>query len=660
MITLLTEQAQFGELRQRFRWMTTLAVLAFLVIAGRLVQLQLVEGRQYRRRSEENFVRTVELPTSRGVIRDRRGRIVATNRPCYNVYVTPHFFTAADEFTRLAELLAIGPEDQARLRRRLDGATGQRRFHQLLAREDIRRDQLVLLETHRTDFPGVDVVDSPIRTYPFGALGAHALGFLNEVGPDELRALSTDGYRAGDRIGRAGIEQAWERLLRGRRGFQKIVVNARGVAYARQGSPRRPAQVDGPMRREPEAGQDLTLSLDMEMTRVVERAFRGTASGAAVVVDVNSGRLLALYSKPTFDLNQITAGLTPEAARELDQNPFRPRIDKTIFENFYPGSTFKIVSALAALEEGILQPRDQIRCEGFHELGRRTFRCSKPHGWVDMRSALIQSCNVYFYKLAELTGMDRIARYANEFGFGVRTGIGINREAAGFIPTRDWYARNYAGAFRLGYTLNSAIGQGNTKVTLLQLALAYAAIANGGDLRVPILISRVDAPDGRVIQEFAPAVRRRVPVSTDHIQYLTDALVGVITDPAGTAYDSRIEGLSVAGKTGTAEVSHRVPRNADDRLRRAWYYNRDHAWFAGFAPVEAPEIALVVLVEHGGNGGKNAAPVAMRIFNDYFREIAPRPAAVASAQPLPPPARRVRRPAASVEPATTATVAPAP
>jgi len=234
-----------------------------------------------------------------------------------------------------------------------------------------------------------------------------------------------------------------------------------------------------------------------------------------------------------------------------------------------------------------------------------------------MRRAIVASCNVYFWTMAQEVGLERLNRFGRDFGFGERSGVGINSEASGFLPSREWYAERF-GRFRVGYTLDAAIGQGNTRSTLVQLAMSYAAVANGGTLYVPQLIERVGSPDGEVIEEFEPRVRRRIGVDQEHLAYVIDGLYGVVNDPNGTAYDARIEnGVPVAGKTGTAQVQRRRPRDGEDP-RRAWYFNRDHAWFAGFAPAGDPEIAIVVLVEHGGGGGKYAAPIAMQIVQDYL------------------------------------------
>jgi penicillin-binding protein 2 len=354
----------------------------------------------------------------------------------------------------------------------------------------------------------------------------------------------------------------------------------------------------------------------MDIMRSAERAFRGHPAGGVVVVDVQTGRVRALYSKPSYDLNEMTSGLSQLRADEIAENPFRPLIDKTTFESYFPGSTFKPISAITALQDNILPASTHYDCPGYYELGNRRFRCSHVHRNVDMHDALVESCNVYFYRLGEQVGIDRIANYAREFGLGQKTGIGINTEASGFMPTRDWYSRSHDNHFHLGFTLNTAIGQGDVRVTLIQLAMVYATIANGGTLYVPQLVERVEQADGSTVEDFPPRVRRHVNVDPAYLAYVRDGLFGVVNDSKGTAYDARIVGgVAVAGKTGTAEVS-KQKLNPKEDPRHAWYDRRAHSWFAAFAPADKPELAIVVLVEHGGYGGKYAAPIATQVLQD--------------------------------------------
>ncbi|MEZ4254579.1 MAG: penicillin-binding protein 2 [Polyangiales bacterium] len=612
-MALLSPRREVGEFKKRYKWMALAVLATFFLFVGRAVELQVVEYAKWARNADDNVTRTLHLPATRGVVRDTASRVIADNRSSYRVFITPQMVDPQKGVRRIAELMELTDDEQETLRQKIAKVPESRRSHQIEMFSDITRDQVAALETHALELPGVDVIATPVRTYPYGALGAHAVGYVNEVSADDIKAKGNT-YHAGDRIGRTGLEKAWEPYLRGTDGIHRVFVDARG---RRQDRP----EVDPDaheMHRDPVPGHDVTLSLDMELMRAVETAFRGQPSGSAVVVETRTGRVRALYSKPAYDPNEMSGRLSADGFKALSDNAFRPLIDKTMFETYFPGSTFKVVTALAALQEGLVNPADRIDCPGYYEIGNRRFRCSHMHGEVDMHKAIVQSCNVYFWKIAEKVGIDKINEYARELGFGEPSGIGVNSEAAGFLASRKWYEENYGSRFLVGYTLNTAIGQGNTRVTLLQLALAYAALGNGGQLFVPELVERVSGPDGAVVQEFEPRVRRKLTIAPEHLQYVRDSLVGVVNDPSGTAFEARIEGgVRVAGKTGTAQVSYRRPKPGEDP-RKSEYFNRDHAWFAGLAPADNPEIAFVVLVEHGGGGGKYAAPVAMQIVEQYL------------------------------------------
>ena len=610
-MTMLSVRREVGEFRKRYKWMALAVLCSMGVVVGRLVQLQIFQYELWADEATNNISKHLRLPASRGILRDTTGKIIATNRPSYDLYGTPTLLDAASIET-IVRLMGWGDTQRADFLARLSRVSERRRSHLVELYKDITRDQSAAIETHKRELPGIQLVVTPVRTYPFGSLGAHAIGFVNEVNADDLKRFPERGYQAGDSIGRSGVESAWETYLRGRHGDLTLVVDARGREYEGDGTRAVPTEI----RREPIPGRDVRLTLDMDLMRIVERAFRGNPSGAAVLVDVRTGRVRALFSKPGYDLNEMSGGLSHERAAEIQDNPFRPLIDKTVYETYFPGSTFKVISALAALQDSILTQSTRIDCPGYYELGKRRFRCSHVHGEVDMREAIVQSCNVYFYHLAEQAGLNRIASLAVEFGLGSVTGLGINTEAKGFVPTREWYLKTHGDQYRIGYTLNVAIGQGDLRVTLVQLAMVYAAIANGGTLYVPSLLQAVEAPDGSTIEEFPPRVRRRLKIDPEHLTYVIDGMFGVVNDEKGTAHDAQIEGgVAVAGKTGTAQVSHgKLPPGIDPSS--TWYYRRSHAWFAGFAPADDPELAIVVLVEHGGQGGKYAAPIATRILQE--------------------------------------------
>ena len=313
------------------------------------------------------------------------------------------------------------------------------------------------------------------------------------------------------------------------------------------------------------------------------------------------------------DSNKMTRGLTHEEADQLTSDPFRPLSDKTMRETYFPGSTFKIVPMLAALEHG-QDPYERMTCHGALLYGRRSFHCVETHGTINLIQALSQSCNVYFYVIGDRVGIDHMAEVATELGFGTGTGLGLNGEATGLMPTVEDYKKE--GAFQKGMILNTAIGQGSVKLTILQVAMAYAAIANGGKLWTPQIVSRIEMQDGRSVQTFAPRLRRQLSFSSEHLAMIRKALYDAVYDLKGTAYAARVPGLEVAGKTGTAQVKN-ARRQAQEGDADA-----DHAWFASFAPYDHPQIAVVVLVEHGGFGAKAAAPAAMDIYKGYFEKVA--------------------------------------
>jgi penicillin-binding protein 2 len=626
-MALLGQRSDVGEFRRRYRWLVLAAVAAFLVLMGRLAQLQLVEGDFHRAQARKNIVRERSLATTRGVIRDNQGRVLAANRPSYNVHMTPAEVDLTETWPTVVKVLGIGDPEKGELEKKIKDIQAlpsknltlqeeRRKNQQILLKVDVDRDAVAYLETHSRELKGIEVSPQPVRFYPYGELGAHSIGYMREVGAEDLVKLEERGYRAGDRLGAVGVERRWESYLRGVRGFKKIV---RGVSRRDDVQEVEARYLEEPRRVEPVPGRDISLTLDIDLITSIDKAFRGQLAGAVVIVDVRTGRILAMSSKPSFDANVVSGGsgvkAVAETFRRLNADPLKPSLDKAISAAYPPGSTYKPFSALAALSDRLIDPDTEVDCRGGYEYGKRFFRCTGVHRKVHLHSAIVQSCNTYFYELGSRVSIDRLAAIGIDYGFGVKTGIGINPEARGRMPTRSWYTRRYKEAFRGGFTLLSAIGQGATTVTVLQLTLAYAALANGGTLYQPQVVRSIETSDGTVVQDFPPRVRRLIEPNQEHLTWVKDALEGVVTEKEGTANKERSREVDMAGKTGTAQVSHVTPRGVDPG--KIWYFNRDHAWFSGYAPARSPEIAIVVLVEHGGGGGKNAVPIAMRVVRDW-------------------------------------------
>jgi penicillin-binding protein 2 len=667
MSNLLVPRSDVSEFRKRYRWMALAAFAAFMAVVVRLFHLQIVKGPEYAQTAHENVIRKVTIPTTRGIVRDAQGRVLASSRPSFNVQLVPGRVMPSarplkkqpriaqvdepDAFPRIADTLRLNPDERARIVDRIKEACLQDEdnhspcWRPITVKEDVARDIVAEIKQHATEMPGAEVVSQPVRYYPYKHLGVHLLGYTAEIDAESLGKVRPKGYETlsaeerqklnplsyepGDIVGATGVERAWESYLRGTRGWEKRVVDARGRYRT---GPDADRLLDAPSRQEPLPGRDVRLTIDIELEQAAERALRPHAAGSVVVVDVRTGRLLAMYSKPDFDPNDLAGGSGKDRIREtfnkLYTDPLRPMLDKTMSGVFHPGSTFKPFSALAALEDHLLPPEQKERCDGFLSFGRRIFHCTHVHGKVDMHGAIAQSCNIYFFKLAEMVGMDRIARLANEFGLGQKTGIGVNPESPGRIPTRSWYALHYKGQFRIGFTLNTSIGQGATTVTPLQLALSYAALANGGTVYSPQLVRAVETSDGAIVQDFPPRVRQKAKVSPENLARVNEALYGVVNEEHGTAYPVRDKNLEVAGKTGTAQTGY--VNTGNDDPKKAWYLSRDHAWFAAYSPAKAPEIAVVVLIEHGGSGPTVAAPIAMQVIRDYHRLQSVRAAKIAS------------------------------
>jgi penicillin-binding protein 2 len=609
------------ELQRRVRWLLAFMTLVFALLMGRLWQLQVVRGNEYYEAARSNVVDERFLPSVRGKIVDRNHVPLADNRPAFNIYVVPRLFNQATR-ARLIELLGLGEDEIVRLDQRLAVARKRRSTRAVMVLEDQGRDRAGLVAQARPELGGaVEVHDEPYRDYPHGELAAHLIGYMNQPSSAEMAELEKQGYDASEFIGRYGVERSWERYLHGTRGIERYIINARGERIEGGEAER---LIEGPRFEPPVAGHDVVLTIDLELQRMAEEAVSPYAAAAIVVVEVETGRVLAMVSTPSFDPNVMTGHLTRAEYARLQGDPRRPFVDKTLQQHYPPGSTYKFVVGGAALEDHLVTPTERFTCNGSHSAGGRTFYCMHSHGSLDFLGAVQRSCNVYFWKLAERVGIDRMALVARAFGFGEPTGLGLNGEVPGRVPTRQLY-ESRGGAATVGYTLNAATGQGDVELTVVQLAMAYAALANGGRLYVPKVVERVESARGAVVLDQPPELRRAVPLSPAVIGLIQQGMWRVVNEAGGTGHQlARSDLVEIAGKTGTAQVHSKRKKEDPSAQPGDWDPDRDHAWFAGWAPAAKPEIAIAVLIEHGGLGGKAAGPVAREIVEGYFARVKPK------------------------------------
>ena len=609
------------ELRVRYIALGAFFVAGLLLLIINLYRLMVVRHDEFLSLSQDNQWKDVRIRAPRGQMKDARGQIVVEGRPSFNVYITPAFCQGClrEVLPLLADWLRWDSEHFEKISTQIQQATGLLRYRAMMVASDLARDELDVLNAHLHALPGVEIEVVPQRHYRAKALLAHVTGFMNEVTREEFeksRQNSDTGrpiYTLGDSIGRTGIERAFENELHGSDGWKKVVVNARGEVM-------RDGQGDIIERDEvtPIPGNTVVLSVDLRLQAAVEQAFEKAAAGVAIVVDVKTGFLLAFFSKPSFDPNLMIGRQSSKVLAELFSDPMQPMLLRATQEHFPPGSIFKPITLLAALRTEVMNEHTLVNCPGGYRLGSRVWRCHKDagHGLVNAKTAMQKSCDTYYYRAADLMGIDPIAEEAKLFGLGQPSKLGISSEASGIMPNAAYHDRVTPGGYTKGMALNTAIGQGDVNITPLQAAMFYAAIANKGTLFQPQLVRRVESLDGRLVKEYSPKIIHHIPMTEKEHHLLVEALGSVVNEAGGTAFRFRLPHIRVAGKTGTAQVA----RLGKKRLKKEEvpFFQRDHAWFAAFASVDEPEISVLVLNQHGGHGSSDAAPIAMKIIEKYF------------------------------------------
>ena len=602
---------------ERFRFRAGFAaivvLLAFCTLFGRFVWLQVIQHDYYSTRAEENRISLVPIVPNRGVIVDRNGIVLARNYSAFTLEITPSRVDDMEAtINALAELIDIQPKDRKRFKRLLDEA---KNFESIPIRTRLTDEEVARFAANRFRFPGIEVKARLFRQYPLGQLASHALGYIGRITDRDLEwidaAEQEPNYKGTDHIGKSGIEQHYEFELHGKTGYEEVEIDAGGRA------------IRSLKRIPPTSGNNLTLTLDDKLQEIAKKAF-GERRGALVAIEPTTGGILALVSTPTYDPNLFVDGITPENWRDLNESPDKPMVNRALNGAYPPGSTFKPFMALAALEMGKRTPGQTISDPGYYNFGNHTFRDDKKggHGSVDMYKSIVQSCDTYYYMLANDLGIDAIARFMGQLGFGQKTGVDIgidgSGESKGVLPSPEWKKERFKKPeqqkWYAGETISIGIGQGYNAYTPIQLAQATAAVANKGVMFRPHVVRYVvDARSGekRLIE---PAPVRDLKLKPEHVEVITRAMLGVNKEGTGARAFAGAP-YEAAGKTGTAQVYSL--KGAKYEAGKVKEHLRDHALFIAFAPVVNPRIALAVLVENGGFGAQSAAPIA-RMVLDYY------------------------------------------
>jgi penicillin-binding protein 2 len=598
-----TQHEDFRLLQRRLLVLRLALLIGLVVLFSRIWYLQVIKGGFYRELSEQNRVRTVPVRPARGLIYDRHGELLANNIPSFNLYATPEDMKDRQQLaTTLEDLIGLSRTETLK---RL--ARPSHSYLPILVKGGLTLREAAEVEGHRLDLPGLRIQPESQRNYLHGLLGSHLLGYVGEVSPEQQDEPAFADLAPGSVVGKTGVEKTFDQVIRGKPGQKTIEVDARGTE-------RKTLTVV-----EQTSGDDLYLSLDLTLQRMAESMLNEEA-GAVVALDPRNGDVLVLASRPGFDPNVLSHGLTGAAWDQIARDGRHPLTNRAIQGLYPPGSTFKIMVASAALESSKWSPGTKVHCTGQFPFGNHVFKDWKKggHGTMNLYQAVVHSCDVYFYLLGNRLGIDAIAEAARQYGLGQATGIELPGERSGIVPSTEWKMRARREPWYPGETISAAIGQGYVTVTPLQMATATAAVANGGVLYKPRLVRAIRERSTGQIRDLLPTEKGLVSMDSDSFAVLQQALRGVVVEGTGKRAQSKL--VEIAGKTGTAQnVSSKYQKPEGEETPKQF---RDHAWFVAYAPVDRPRIALAVVVENTGHGGTFAAPIAKAIIEEYMKDSA--------------------------------------
>ena len=588
-------------LRWRISFIGYVIVAALLVLAFGFWNMQIVQVGYYQQRADQNRVREIPLIAPRGRIYDREHRVLADNRPSYNIILirenSPH--TVEQTAAMLSSGISMSKDEvlesiNRSIRRHVP------KFRPIVLKEDVSVDDIAYVKSHRYELPEIAVELQPRRRYFEGQLAAHAMGYVSEVTEAELTTPEFVNFKSGDQVGKTGLERQYNNLLVGKDGFKRVIVNSFGREM-------------GQLEEQPYvAGNDLVTTIDLDLQRAAEDMV-GERSGAVVALDPRTGEILAMVSRPAYDPNLFATRISPVDWNNLITDPRKPMQNRAIQSRFSPGSVFKVFMAAAGLEAGTLNPLRSVYCPGYASFYGHTFACDKHegHGTLSLHDAIVTSCNVFFYNVGNELGISRIYQYATMMGLGRKSSIDLPNEDSGLIPSEAWKQRVYKAKWYAGETISVAIGQGYVSITPLQAAWAMGGLTTGGRLKQPHFVKpeqlkKLSLPANEILEED-------YPIHQSTVDIVTRAMWGVVNEEGGTGFRARIEGFDVAGKTGTAQV---VGKQAN--LKGQAY--KDNSWFVGFAPSRNPEIVVAAFIENGGWGAEAAAPVAHAVLETYYKK----------------------------------------
>ncbi|MBF0301261.1 MAG: penicillin-binding protein 2 [Oligoflexia bacterium] len=612
--------------RARANLMANIILMAFSIILARLWYLQVYKGKILYSHSLQNQLRQEKIEAPRGMFFDRNQKLIVNNAPRFDAVITPQYLRNKKlTISSLSKILNM-PEDI--IYKKMAKKSTLAKYKSIVIKKNITRQEVALIETQSDDLPGVSVETFISREYIDQEIGGHLLGYISEISQKQLpKYIKRDhlDYKLGDFIGQFGLEEQFDKVIRGKNGFEFVEVDAVGRKKSRTRT------LEGIYKEVEDSpsipGLNILLTIDRDLQLSAYNQLQGH-EGAAIALDVNTGEVLAMVSMPAFDPSNFSKGLTNEFWSSLTKNPRNPLRDRNIQEHYPPGSTFKPIVALAGLEEGLIDEKSEAFCTGKFPMGSRVFHCWKEHGHgsVDLIRSIRESCDTFYYKLGKRIDIDIVAHYSKMLGLGQKTGIALPREVGGIIPSREWKRKRLGEDWMMGETLSCVIGGSYMMTTPIQLALAYSVIANGGKLYRPFVVKKIFSNSGKVYKTFNPELMAKQNLSEKSLSLVREGLRQVANVPSGTAYSgAHGRGINLAGKTGTAQV---IGISADKLFEKMGcekmdYDFRNHALFVGYAPADDPKIAIAAIVEHGCHGASLAVPVVEAIASTYMKKYYP-------------------------------------